>query len=92
VGPWCASRHGDRRIDDGEQRQGARAESAAFPRRVDGGGLGGYRKLIDSGVEAVVLKVPPYFIPEQAKAAVEAGCHVYTAKPVAVDVPGSPVP
>ena len=51
-------------------------------------GLGGYRKLIDSGVEAVVLKVPPYFIPEQAKAAVAAGCHVYTAKPVAVDVPG----
>ena len=32
--------------------------------------------------------MPPYFFPEQAKAAVEAGCHVYMAKPVAVDVPG----
>ena len=30
----------------------------------------------------------PYFYPEQAKAAVEAGLHVYMAKPVAVDVPG----
>ena len=51
-------------------------------------GLGGYKKLIDSGVEAVILKIPPYFIPEHARAAVEAGCHVYTAKPVAVDAPG----
>jgi predicted dehydrogenase len=51
-------------------------------------GLSGYRKLIDSGVEAVALEVPPYFLPEQAAAAVEAGVHVYMAKPVAVDVPG----
>ena len=51
-------------------------------------GLGGYRKLIDSGVEAVALEALPYFMPEQAKVAVAAGCHVYMAKPVAVDVPG----
>ena len=51
-------------------------------------GLSGYKKLIDSGVEAVALEVPPYFFPEQAAAAVEAGVHVYMAKPVAVDVPG----
>jgi len=37
----------------------------------------------------VVLEVPPYFFPEQATAAVEAGLHVYMAKPVAVDVPGA---
>ncbi len=30
----------------------------------------------------------PYFYPEQAQAAVEAGLHVYMAKPIAVDVPG----
>ena len=51
-------------------------------------GLWGYRKLIHSGVEAVALEVPPGFFPEQAAAAVEAGLHVYMAKPVAVDVPG----
>jgi myo-inositol 2-dehydrogenase / D-chiro-inositol 1-dehydrogenase len=52
-------------------------------------GLSGYRRLIDSGVEAVALETPPYFFPEHAKAAVEAGLHVYMAKPVAVDVPGT---
>jgi predicted dehydrogenase len=51
-------------------------------------GLSGCKKLIESGVEAVVLEVPPYFLPEQATAAVAAGLHVYMAKPVAVDVPG----
>ncbi len=51
-------------------------------------GLSGYKRLIDSGVEAVVIEDIPCFYPEQAKAAVEAGCHVYIAKPVAIDVPG----
>ena len=51
-------------------------------------GLSGYKKLIESGIEAIALIDVPYFIPEQAKAAVDAGCHVYTAKPMAVDVPG----
>ena len=51
-------------------------------------GLSGYKRVIDSGVEAVVLETPPYFFPEHAQAAVGAGLHVYMAKPVAVDVPG----
>ena len=51
-------------------------------------GLSGYKKVIDSGVEAIVLQTPPCFFPEHADAAVEAGLHVYMAKPVAVDVPG----
>jgi myo-inositol 2-dehydrogenase/D-chiro-inositol 1-dehydrogenase len=50
--------------------------------------LSGYKKLIESGVEAVALETPPYFFPQHAKAAVAAGLHVYCAKPVAVDVPG----
>lgn len=51
-------------------------------------GLSGYRRLIDSGVEAVALETPPYFFPEHVQAAVDAGLHVYMAKPVAVDVAG----
>ncbi len=51
-------------------------------------GLGGYRRLIESGVEAVALETPPCFFPEHVQAAVEAGLHVYMAKPVAVDVAG----
>lgn len=50
--------------------------------------LSGYRRLIESGVEAVALETPPGFFPEHVRAAVEARLHVYLAKPVAVDVPG----
>ena len=52
-------------------------------------GLEGYKKLIASGVDAVALETPPYCFPLHARAAVEAGLHVYMAKPVAVDVPGT---
>ena len=51
-------------------------------------GLSGYKKLLESGVEAVVIIDIPYFYAEQAQAAVDAGCHIYMAKPVATDVPG----
>lgn len=50
-------------------------------------GLKGYVKLLEK-VDAVAIESPPYFHPEQAAAAVDAGKHVYAAKPVAVDVPG----
>jgi predicted dehydrogenase len=51
-------------------------------------GLSGYRKLLESQVDAVALETPPWFFPGHAQASVEAGCHVYMAKPVACDVPG----
>ncbi|MBN2270534.1 MAG: Gfo/Idh/MocA family oxidoreductase, partial [Sedimentisphaerales bacterium] len=51
-------------------------------------GLLGYKRLIASKVDAVFLETPPCFFPEHAAAAVDVGCHVYMAKPVAVDVPG----
>jgi predicted dehydrogenase len=52
-------------------------------------GLSAYKRLIASGVEAVVLETPPYFFPEHAEAALQAGLHVFMAKPVAVDAPGA---
>ena len=52
-------------------------------------GLSGYKRLIESGVEAVAIEAIPYFFPEQTSAEVEAGLHVYMAKPVAVNVPGA---
>ena len=51
-------------------------------------GLSGYKKLLEEKLDAVAIETPPYFHPEQAAAAVEAGKHVYLAKPIAVDVPG----
>lgn len=40
-------------------------------------------------VDAIVVASPPYFHPQHAKAAVEAGKHIYLEKPVAVDVHGA---
>ncbi len=51
-------------------------------------GLLGYKRLIESRVDAVFLETPPYFFPDHAQTAADAGCHIYMAKPVAVDVPG----
>jgi myo-inositol 2-dehydrogenase/D-chiro-inositol 1-dehydrogenase len=52
-------------------------------------GLGAYQKLIASGCEAVTVVNIPRFHSTHARAAIDAGLHVYAAKPVAVDVPGA---
>lgn len=51
-------------------------------------GFDAYRKVIDSGVDVVLLCTPPHFRPEHLAAAVAAGKHVFCEKPVAVDGPG----
>ncbi len=51
-------------------------------------GLQAYKDLVASDLEGVLIESPPYCHPEQGLAAVEAGKHVFMAKPVAVDVPG----
>ena len=51
-------------------------------------GLEGYKQMLADGVDAVAIISPPYFHPEQTVASLEAGAHVYLAKPIAVDVPG----
>ena len=51
-------------------------------------GLSGYKKVIASKVDAMFLETPPCFFPEHVAASVDAGCHVYFAKPIACDVPG----
>jgi myo-inositol 2-dehydrogenase / D-chiro-inositol 1-dehydrogenase len=48
-----------------------------------------HRELAQSKLDAVVIESPPYFHPIHAASAVEAGRHVFCAKPVAVDVPSS---
>ncbi|MCI0721607.1 MAG: Gfo/Idh/MocA family oxidoreductase, partial [Acidobacteria bacterium] len=51
-------------------------------------GFDAYQKLIDSGVDVVLLAEPPHFRPRHLKAAIDAGKHVFAEKPVAVDAPG----
>jgi myo-inositol 2-dehydrogenase / D-chiro-inositol 1-dehydrogenase len=51
-------------------------------------GLDGYRKVIESGVNMVLLCSPPGFRPAHFEAAVQAGKHVFLEKPLATDAVG----
>ncbi len=51
-------------------------------------GADGYKQLLASGVEVVLLATPPHFRPAHLQAAVAAEVHVFAEKPVAVDAPG----
>lgn len=51
-------------------------------------GLDAYQKVIDSGVDVVLLATPPGFRPVHLKAAVAAGKHIFCEKPMATDAPG----
>jgi myo-inositol 2-dehydrogenase/D-chiro-inositol 1-dehydrogenase len=52
-------------------------------------GLDGFNKVLDSGVDVVLLTTSPGFRPQHIAAAVEAGVHVFAEKPMATDAPGA---
>lgn len=51
-------------------------------------GLDSFQKVIESGVDIVLLCSPPGFRPQHLRASVEAGKHIFCEKPMAVDVNG----
>jgi predicted dehydrogenase len=51
-------------------------------------GLDAYRKVLDSGVDVVLLAEPPGYRPQHFEAAIRAGKHVFMEKPVATDPTG----
>jgi predicted dehydrogenase len=51
-------------------------------------GLDAYDKVINSGVDVVLLATPPGFRPQHLTAAVNAGKHTFCEKPAATDSPG----
>ena len=52
-------------------------------------GFDAFEKVIDSGVDVIILATPPHFRPEHFTAAVNAKKHVFLEKPVAVDPVGA---
>ncbi len=52
-------------------------------------GFDSYQKVIDSGVDLVLLVTPPHFRPAHIEAAVNARKHIFMEKPVAVDPVGA---
>jgi predicted dehydrogenase len=51
-------------------------------------GLDAYQRVINSGVDVVLLCTPPGFRPQHLRAAIDANKHVFAEKPCAVDGPG----
>lgn len=51
-------------------------------------GLDAYQRLIDSGVDVVLLATPPGFRPVQLAACVAGSKHIFCEKPVSTDAPG----
>ncbi|MEI8371315.1 MAG: Gfo/Idh/MocA family oxidoreductase [Planctomycetota bacterium] len=95
-GPWLAElfkQHGGYELhavadyfDQSAQQVGNRL-GVEKTRRFSG--LEGYKRLLQSGLEAVAVVNIPRFHAVHARAAIDAGCHVYAAKPVAIDVPSA---
>ncbi len=52
-------------------------------------GADGYKKLLETDVDIVLMATSPNFRPVHFEAAIEAGKHVFMEKPVAVDPPGA---
>ena len=76
-----------------EQRWGSdaaeRIKSAMqVPAERQFAGFNAFQQAIDSGVDMVIHATPPGFRPRHFEAAINAGKHVFTEKPVAVDAPG----
>jgi predicted dehydrogenase len=51
-------------------------------------GFDAYKRVLESGVDVVLLALPTFFHPPYLKACVEAGKHVFCEKTHAVDAPG----
>jgi predicted dehydrogenase len=51
-------------------------------------GFDGYQKVIDAGIDVVLIATPPGFRPIHYAAAVKANKHVFMEKPCCVDAPG----
>jgi len=52
-------------------------------------GFDAFEKVIDSGVDIIILATPPFFRPEHLAAAVAARKNIFTEKPVCVDPVGA---
>jgi myo-inositol 2-dehydrogenase / D-chiro-inositol 1-dehydrogenase len=69
-------------FSEGQFKDRVKLEDRAFH------GADAYKKVIDSGIDLVMLATPPGFRPAHLEYAVKAGKHIFTEKPVAVDAAG----
>lgn len=81
-------------VFDGQVKKSLNNLSKKYSGRIDVDasrqfvGLDAYEKLLESGVDVVLLTAPPGFRPKHLEAAVKAGKHIFSEKPMAVDMAG----
>lgn len=68
--------------------KGQHGDKVQVPKERQFVGFDGYKQVLDSDIDLVILATPPGFRPLHFEAAVKAGKHVFMEKPVAVDAPG----
>ena len=69
-----------------KEKYGERIDTADGKREFIG--FDAYQKVIDSGVDIVLLTTTPVFRPLHFEAAIAAGKHAFIEKPFAIDIPG----
>jgi myo-inositol 2-dehydrogenase / D-chiro-inositol 1-dehydrogenase len=78
-------------IDNSVRNLKAETSIASRVQVAEGGqfvGLDAYQRVIESGVDLVLLCTPPGFRPLHIKAALAAGKHIFAEKPMGTDVAG----
>jgi predicted dehydrogenase len=75
--------------DPESQRLAEAGEEFQVPPELCYSGFDGYRKVLQSDIDLVLLVTPPIFRPLHFEAAIRAGKHVFMEKPVAVDPVGA---
>lgn len=76
------------RLQQCRDRLAKLGEKAQVPESRCFVGLDAYARALESDANYIILATPPGFRPHHLKAAVAAGRHIFTEKPVAVDGPG----
>ncbi len=69
-------------------REGLAKDGVEVPAENCFAGFDAYKKVIDSGVDMVVVATPPVFRPTHFQYATEKGVHSFLEKPIAVDAKG----
>ncbi len=68
--------------------EAGRKDQVQAPKERQFIGLDAIDKVLDSGIDVIVLATPPGFRPMQIEKAVKKGVHIFAEKPVATDAPG----
>jgi predicted dehydrogenase len=76
------------RLEQSLKNLAKHGEKVAVPADRQFVGWDAYQKVVASDANYIILASPPAFRPAHLKAAIEAGKHVFTEKPVAVDTAG----